>query len=84
MPAKRTTQVQIKVSVEEKALYERTAEEYNITLAALARLAMEYVANNKPPLHIHPAPHGHSKHETHNNNNVHYQPAAEQHKKMNQ
>lgn len=73
MPVKRNTrtlQIQIKVTEEEKQLFEFTAEDYNITLAAFARLAMEYVAHHKPPLHIrpgsiqsHPDPH---KPDTHN------------------
>jgi len=50
----RVTQIQVKVSEEEKSRFEKTARMYSLPLATFARFAMEHFAANKPTLRIDP------------------------------
>lgn len=50
----RSTQVQVKVTPEEKARFQAASDLYRLKLAAFARYAMEYVAQNRPQLLIDP------------------------------
>jgi hypothetical protein len=53
-PVARKTQIQVKVTEQEKARFNNTARMYNLTAASFARYAMEYIANHKPTLLINP------------------------------
>lgn len=54
MKISRGTQIQVKVTGEEKKRFAAAAASYHVTLAAYARLAMAYIDENRPVLTIPP------------------------------
>lgn len=61
MAAEKTKQLQVKLSPEDKDRFRETARRYRLSLAAFARLSMEYFAENNATLPIQPQPQSSAK-----------------------